>query len=129
MNQYAKRVLLRYADNVSKEEYFRLCNEIKIVLNQVIEKTDYKFKAILNALESVENPENLIVPWDELDIDAQKDTLNLLQGALSDAQRFYEVGLRSLLKAYGRGDNLDDFLGQILDYEYTDLYTLAEWGA
>lgn len=127
MDHIIQSVLKRYYAKISKEQYYYLCKELKSILEDILKK--YKFEEIFHALEAVSDPENLIVPWDEIDEDAQKDTINLLKGALSDALRFNDVGLKELIVTYQNYENLEQFLGPILDREYTDLYTLSEWGS
>jgi len=128
MNKRIRSIIRRHARNATKAEFLNLCSEIKEVLENIL-KEKFEFETIKDAWNAVDSPENLIVPWDELDEEAQEDTLEILKGAKRDALRFYQVGLDGLLETYENYGNLDEFLGPILDREYTDLYTLAEWGA
>lgn len=128
MNERINTIVQRFIRNASKTEFLNLCSEIKEVLEK-ISTEKFEFRAVKDAWNAVDAPENLIVPWDEIDEEAQEDTLEILKGAKRDALRLYQNGLEELLATYENYENLDEFLGPILDREYTDLYTLAEWGA
>lgn len=128
MNKRVQNVLKRHAEKISKEKFLMLCGQVKEVLDKIIDEK-YEFTAIKDAQSAAESPEDLIVPWDQIDEKAQEDTLDLLKGAKGDAFRLYDNGLDELLKTYENYANLEQFLAPILDREYTDLYTLSEWGA
>jgi len=128
MDKRVEFVIRRYARKVSRGEFFKLCKEIKEILEKIL-KEKYEFIPIKDAWEAVDSPEDLIVPWDEIDQEAQEDTLDILKGAKGDAFRLYQEGLDKLLETYESYPNLEEFFGPILDREYTDLYTLSEWGA
>lgn len=128
MNKHVQNVLRRHAEKISKEKFLMLCGQVKEVLDKILDEK-YEFETIKDARSALESPEDLIVPWDQIDEEAQEDTIDLLKGAKGDAFRFYDSGLNDLLETYENYANLEQFLAPIFDREYTDLYTLSEWGA
>ena len=128
MHKRVQAIVKRYSEKIRKEKFLLLCGQVKEILDKILSEK-HEFTVIKDAWSATESPEDLIVPWDQIDEEIQKDTLDLLKGAKGDALRLYDVGLNDLLETHENYVNLDEFLAPILDREYTDLYTLAEWGS
>jgi len=127
MDQQISRILQKYADKISHREYLNLCQEIKRILEEIIDEK-YAFEILIRTCKVLSEPDDLIVPWKEIDHKARKDTLDLLKSAREEALKLQESGLSDLLESYGSYSNLAQFFDPIMDREYTDLYTLSEWG-
>ena len=121
MDLKTKRVMHRFLAKKSKASFYRASKSVADILKEILKK--YKFETLKNALGVVESPEDLIIPWEEADPSEQNDTLEVLRGAEEDASRFLR-NLDSLLDIYESYESLDKYLIQILDREYSDLFSI-----
>jgi len=123
MDFKTKRVMRRFLAKKSKASFYRASNRVVNVLKEILKK--YEFETLKNALGVVESPEDMIIPWEEVDPAVQNNTLELLKEAEEDAQRFLR-NLDSLLGIYESYESLDKYLVQILDREYSDLFSIVQ---